>query len=507
MKKQTVAQGALILLIAGFMNRVLGMVGRIVLTRYLGDDGVGLYMLIAPTMMLLMTLASIGLPIAIPTLISRSNVRQNRILSASFIIAMICSTLITIVLIFTAKPIAIYLLKDERTYLPLLSIGPLLFAVSLSSILKGYFQGKQNMYPTAISTFVEQLVRIALSVIFIVWLLPYGLVYAVVGTIWASFFGEVASIIILLITFLTSLRHQHTATSLKPIPLERHHFKDILAISLPATGSRLIGSFSHFLEPILVVNCLFVLGYSSEVSAKLYGAVAGFALPLLLMPTFITFAISQAIIPVISKAYARGHYERIHEQLSMALRLSFIPAGIATVLFMLFPYELMDLLFDTDSGAQYLQIMAPIFFLLYFQGILTSVLQAINKANKAMLTTLISSILKLILMTFLLQIPEINIYGLVIAILFNIVLTTGWNYWIIRHEVGYRVKVSSVILAFLCLGITYLSGAILLQNVTLPYSQLLNLLAYSCGLGLLYLLLVKLTRLLPAKQVSQLLKR
>ena len=85
-------------------------------------------MLIAPTLMLLTTFASIGLPIAIPTLISRANERQKKVLSVSLIIAMVSSLLVSILLFFIAKPLAIYLLKDERTYLPLISIGPLLFS-------------------------------------------------------------------------------------------------------------------------------------------------------------------------------------------------------------------------------------------------------------------------------------------------------------------------------------------------------------------------------------------
>lgn len=142
MKKQSVAQGTLILVVAGLITKILGMINRIIVTRLLGEDGIGIYMLISPTLMLLTTFASIGLPVAIPTLISRANKRQKKILSVSLIIAMASSLLISIILFFTAKPLAVYLLKDARTYLPLISIGPLLFCVSLSSILKAYFQGE-----------------------------------------------------------------------------------------------------------------------------------------------------------------------------------------------------------------------------------------------------------------------------------------------------------------------------------------------------------------------------
>ncbi|HAX73182.1 MAG TPA: stage V sporulation protein B, partial [Firmicutes bacterium] len=206
MKKQSLVQATLILIIAGFVTKVLGMVNRIVVTRMLGEGGVGLYMLIMPSMMLLSTIATIGLPVAIPTLISRAKQRQKKILSTSLIISIVCCFFLCLLIIVTAKPLAIYLLKDERTYLPLLSLAPLLFVVSISSILKGYFQGEQNMYPTAVSTLIEQIVRIAFCIVFIVWLLPYGIVYAVVGTLWASVLGELASVIILSIWFMLNMK-------------------------------------------------------------------------------------------------------------------------------------------------------------------------------------------------------------------------------------------------------------------------------------------------------------
>ena len=106
------------------------------------------------------------------------------------------------------------------------------------------------------------------------------------------------------------MRQNHHGSNFKPVHLSPQNFKDVLAISLPATGSRFIGSFSHFLEPIIVVQCLFKIGYSSEISAKLYGAVSGFALPLVLMPSFITNAITQAIVPPISQAFANRRLEQ-----------------------------------------------------------------------------------------------------------------------------------------------------------------------------------------------------
>lgn len=506
MKKQTVAQGTLILIVAGLITKILGMINRVVVTRLLGEDGIGIYMLISPTLMLLTTFASIGLPVAIPTLISRANKRQKKVLSVSLIIAMVSSLIISIILFFIAKPLAVYLLKDERTYLPLISIGPLLFFVALSTILKAYFQGEQNMFPSAISTLVEQIVRISICFIFIRWMIPHGIIYGVVATILASIVGEFASILILLFLFFKNMRVNHKGANLSPIRLTPSNFKDVLAISLPATGSRFIGSFSHFLEPIIVVQCLFKIGYSSEASAKLYGAVAGFALPMLLMPSFISMAITQSIVPPISQAYENRNYNRIKTHLDTAFQLSFLPGGIYTVLLMLFPFQFMNLLYDTSTGADYLVMMAPFFLLFYFQAPLTASLQAVDEATKAMTTTLISSIIKIIMMIVLLQIPSLNIYGLIISVIFNVVFITIWHYLIMRKKIRYRANMRSVINGTLILGITYMLGRYLIDAITFSSHNILNMFIIIIIVSLAYLFLTLVTGLFPSLKMTQTLK-
>ena len=110
--------------------------------------------------------------------------------------------------------------------------------------------------------------------------------------------------------------------------------------------------------------------------------------------------------------------------------------------------------------------MAPVFLLLYFQAPLTSTLQAIDEATQAMSTTFISSIIKIIIMIVLLQIPSLNIYGLVIAVLFNVVFVTVWHYLLVRKHIGYRLNLGAVIHAILIIGITFLLGSYLKSTVS-----------------------------------------
>ena len=496
MKKQTMVQATFIMIVVGFLIKLLGVVNRIIVTRALTEEGIGVYMLISPTVMLLATLATIGLPVAIPALISRGDIKEKKVLSVSLFISLSLSSLITIIMFFVAHPISAYLLKDERVALPLMLVGPLLFVVSFTAILKSYFQGKENMTPGAISTMTEQIVRMVLSLLLITWLLPKGIAYAVVGLMLASIGGELVSAILLTVMFLNFKKKNYPKSDFKLPKLAPVNFKDVLGISIPTTGSRLIGTVTHFLEPIIVARMLFRMGYANEVATQMYGAVAGFAIPLLFMPSFVSSAVTQAIVPAISKAYKKFDFTTIHRRLSTAFRMAFFASGFYLVIVMIFPYEIMELLYNSRTGAEFLKVMAPVFLILYLQAPLVATLQAIGEAKFAMRASLIASFIKITLMTLLMLISGMNIWGLVLAILFNIVLLTCWYYVLAAKRVAYKLSIRKILNGAFVLGIIYFLGQYLRGALTFE-SQLLQVLIITGILFVAHSALALIAGLLP----------
>ena len=76
--KQTFLKGTIILILAGFITRILGFVNRIVIARFIGEEGVGLYMMAAPTFFLAVTLTQFGLPVAISKLVAEAEARGDK---------------------------------------------------------------------------------------------------------------------------------------------------------------------------------------------------------------------------------------------------------------------------------------------------------------------------------------------------------------------------------------------------------------------------------------------
>lgn len=192
-------QGTIILIIAGLITRVLGFINRVVIARMIGNEGVGLYMMAVPTLVLVITLTQLGLPVAISKLVAEAQAlgdkrKIKKILVVSLSITCTLSFIFTLSLIVFAPIIAKTFFTDERTLYPLLAVIPVIPIIAISSVIRGYFQGLQQMKPAAYSQVIEQVVRITLIAVCTKAFLPYGIEYAAAGAMLSSVFGELASL-------------------------------------------------------------------------------------------------------------------------------------------------------------------------------------------------------------------------------------------------------------------------------------------------------------------------
>lgn len=418
MKKNKFITSTIILIIGGFITKILGMLIKIVMTRLVGTEGIGLYMLVNPTFMLFIAIATLGLPTAISKLVSEEKRSNKKLVFSAIPLAIGINILIMVTILLSAKFISTNLLHEERTYYSILAIGLVLPFISISSILRGYFFGKQKMIPHVVSNIFEDVVRLISIVLFIPFFLMKGLEFAVAFLVLSNIISELASILILF--FFIPKNFKITKNDLKP---SKVFMKDILNISLPATGSRLIGSIGMFLEPIIVTSILLKIGYSNNFIVSEYGILNGYVLPLILLPSFFTGAISQALLPVVSKSYVNKHYDYVKKKIKQAIFFSLLIGIPATIIFTFIPHIPLKFIYNTNEGINYIKVLAPICLLHYIQAPLTSALQAMNKARQAMMGTLVGMILRtvsLIICCYL----KIGLWGLVIASSINIIYVT-----------------------------------------------------------------------------------
>lgn len=490
MSKMSFIQGAIILMIAGFITKLLGFVNRIVMARILGPEGVGLYMMAVPILILVITLTRLGLPVAISKLVAEAEIagdtsKVKRILVVSLSITGLLSMLFTIATVVGAKLISSLFLTDERAYYPLLAITPIVPIVAISSVIKGYFQGKQNMRPSAYSQVIEQIVRICLVALLATWLLPYGIEFAAAGAMVSVVIGELAALIYLFTTFKLHRRKGFRVRKgfFAQLSKGKQALRELLRIGLPTTGSGLIGSLSWTLEAILVAQSLALAGISTAVATGQYGLLSGYAVPLLMLPMFITQSLSVSLIPAVSSAAAEKNYSLINHRIYQALRIALIFGAPSTVIMCIFAEPLTTVIYGAPEAGKFLQIMAPFFLLLYFQGPLQAALQGLDLAKAAMMNTLYGAVIKTVSIFLLASRPELGIYGAAMAININVCLVTILHFFSIVKVASFTVHLKDLLkvgAAVFLMAYGGLSAFVYLQwerGFSLTWSLLLTLTA------------------------------
>src|SRR5690625_1433811 len=188
------------------ITRLLGFINRLVVARLMGEEGIGLYMMALPTLFLMITLAQIGLPIAISKRISEATAKGNshkikQIMVVAISLTTILSLTLTVITIWGAPLIAKHLFTDERTLFPIMIMAPAIPLITLTSVLRGYFQGKHNMKPQSYALIIEQIVRIVAVIIFVKIALPLGVEYAAAAAMGSLIIGEVAALLFMIYQF------------------------------------------------------------------------------------------------------------------------------------------------------------------------------------------------------------------------------------------------------------------------------------------------------------------
>lgn len=488
-------KGTFILLIAGFITRVLGFINRIVIARSIGEEGVGLYMMAFPTFILVVTITQLGLPVAISKTIAEAEAKGNfreikKILLVSLAITLSLSIIFTPALILLAPFLSTSLFTDSRTYYPLVAIAPVVPVIAVSSVLRGYFQGRQNMRPAANSQILEQVIRITLIAVMTKAFLPYGIEYAAAAAMISSVIGELASLLYLLTAFKLKKRFKLRKNILQSLQSGKQTFQDLMAIAIPTTGSRLIGSVSWFFEPIVVSHSLAIAGVAAVTATKQYGALTGYAMPLLMLPSFVTFSLATSLVPAISEANSRSNHTLIEYRLQQALRFAFLTGGLAVITIYVLADPLMQLMYNSTKGAYFIRLMAPFFLFYYYQGPLQAVLQALNLARAAMINSLIGAVVKTAVIFLLASQPSFGITGAALGIMVGFVVVTVLHFATVLKQIPFTIYVMDYVKSFIAMGASGWFGYWLYNNMILDKHLIFRVTSSAAAMAVSYLILL-----------------
>lgn len=417
--KNKFIKSTLILIIGALFTKILGFIIKIIFTRIVTTDAINLYSIILPTYCLLITIAQLSFPLAISNLIAENKKSSKKILFSIIPISLLINIILIIIIFLVAPIISNNLLNNKETYYPIISIAFILPFISLSSIIRGYFFGKQKMFPHTLSNIIEQLLRLLLIILVIPKILKYGTIFTVSIYILLNILSEIISIIVFLI-----FAPKNFVINRKDLVPDIKIVKDILGIAIPTTSSRIIGNIGYFFEPIILTLTLTKIGYSNQYVLNEYGIYNAYVLPLLTIPSFFILALNTSLIPEISKY--RNNKNMVKKRLKQSIIFTFILGLVSNTIVYIFTGELLKIVFNTDKGIDYIRLLAPFFTFLYLEGPLSSTLQALNYAKYTMKVTIITTIIKIITL-FIFSLMHIGLYGLIISEIINIFLVIYFN--------------------------------------------------------------------------------
>ena len=430
-KNNLLMKNILILLISGFVAKVLGMFSKILFTRIAGINVVSLYTMIIPTFMLIISLTQFSFPISISKISAEAKYKNNDILKNAYIIGVVINIILIIFVILSSYLIAKML--HNKTLTPaIMSISLIIPFVMITSIQRGFLHGKEDMFCPSLTNVTEEIVKIVLIITFLPLAIAKSNITAVIFII-----------IFNVVTEITNIFMMQKSINKKYFKKEKGKFnikliKEILSISVPTTLVRLISSVGFFLEPIILTNTLLSTGFSANYITLEYGVINSYIIPLLSIPSFFSISIASALLPNITKLYARKKYNEFNKKLLKLLFLSIIVGLVCLLFIMLFPEYILKLIYNVNFGINYIYLIGPFFLILYMQPTLSIALQAMGKTNKLFFTSTISMVIKYS-MLYLFGKLGFGINALCFSLIIGIVTTTLLVFLIVIKEINKKI--------------------------------------------------------------------
>ncbi len=452
-------RGALILTVAGIISRLLGPVYRLPLASLLGDEGIGLYQMAYPIYTTVLAISMGGIPVAISKLVAEKMAQEDRagayrVFRIAMFILFFVGLAFSILLYAGAPFLASRILSDSRSYYAVIGIAPAIFLVSVMAVLRGFFQGHQNMMPTAISKVIEQIVRVATVFVLAIYLLPRGIEYAAGGATFGAVTGALAGLLVLIYIFWRDKNKYVDPAGMGSGAGEETTSTiayRIASLAIPISLGGLVLPVMQALDTIIVPSRLQAAGYAVSEATALFGQLTGMAAPLINLPTIFTYALATSLVPAVSEALSLGDILSAKVRTLTALRITYmitLPAA-AGLFFLAEPITLM--LYNNLEAAIPLTYLAWGLIFLCLQQTTSGVLQGLGKTTLPVRNLVFGALVKVVINYTLTGIPSIGIKGAAVGSVIGFYVASGLNLHEVKKylsmDISYKELLAKPILA------------------------------------------------------------
>ena len=462
--------GVLLLTLSTILVKVVGLLYKIPMLSYLGSEGMGYFHSAYEIYAIFCIIATAGLPVALSVLISSALAEKNereveRIWQVSLTLFVMIGLAGSLVMWGLARPICRWI-KNEDALGCIISIAPTLFFVSISSAIRGYFQGYQRMLPTAVSQLIEALGKLAFGLLFAHIAMLNGASVPALATAagWGVTVGTVLSTLYLIFE---KVRFQKKNINCKGVDwLERRHIieKKLLRIALPITLGSFLISLTKVVDMTMILRRLQSIGYTSAEANEAYGSYTTLAISVFaLLPTLLN-SIALPLVPILSSAIAVEDKGTERKMIELSYRINALVAIPASIGITLFAKPILSLLFGNQMEA--VEIASPLLSILGISVFLScmitatnSVLHAYREVKKPIYATFAGILIKGITAYILIGLPSIGLWGAPISSFFCNAAIVMMNMYFVNQfcpEISIKsIFLHPTLLGVLSVGIAY----------------------------------------------------
>ena len=414
MPKRTFVYGATILLGANLLNRMLGLTYQYLIMTHIGGEAYGLFTMVFPIYMLALVFTTAGIPLAIAKMVSEE-VSLGRVLQAKAIFQLalrllgVSGAAVAIILYFISPYLVHLIFPDPRVLNVFLICTPAIFIVSISSVFRGYFQGLQNMVPTAISQICEQAVRVAVGYTLALRLLESGVEWAAAGLALGMLAGEAVGLLVIVFQYQRS-NQKFNVEDQRPSYSSRLILSKLWRLASPVTAGRLLATGLSALDAMLIPLRLQLAGYGAREAITLFGQLGGSAFTLLTFPSVFTFALATSLVPSIAEAAAQRQFHVVRARSAEAIRLTIL-IGIPCLIILFYFALPLTTFFKSNEIAPILRVLALGGIFSYIQQTTTGILQGLGKVHLPVVHSIIAAILRIPLLVYLTGLPQWGLRG------------------------------------------------------------------------------------------------
>lgn len=410
MKKNVLWRGAFWLSLGALLSKMIGALYRIFLPRVLGDYGVGLFQMAYPLYALILAVSVNGIPTALSKQtaekLSAGDMAGAEVLGSWAQLFLGLMGVAMAALVELAAPwIARQVFDEPAATLSIRALAPALAFVAVEAGFRGYFQGYQEMAPTAVSQVLEQVCRVAVMFPLALWWLPRGTPWAAAGATVGAPAGAMAGMI-----FLVAMRLRRRSFALRwPVPWAE--LRHLVRVALPMSLSGLLFPLMFLADSMFVPRDLMQSGLSLRQATAQFGQLSGEAMPLINLTMVVGAALAVSLVPAIAQAMAQSKPQAAAARVNVAARLIWLLGLPMAGGLIVMAHPLTRLLYGHTGATQALQLLAVGSAVLAIQQVLGSSLQASGHGWIPVKNLLVAAAIKFVLTWRLTAVPALGIQG------------------------------------------------------------------------------------------------